>query len=94
MEEPRARRPRLQSALIAAAIAVSLLGPLAIGVMLPVPDFVREWPAVRQPTWSHYAPEGVLESDELQDVQETWERIWFLDEPDELTPERVHGGVI
>ena len=23
-----------------------------------------------------------------------WERIWFLDQPDHLTPQRVHGGVI
>lgn len=23
-----------------------------------------------------------------------WERIWFLDQPDHMTPQRVHGGVI
>jgi len=26
-------------------------------------------------------------------VQE-WERFWFMDQPDHMTPYRVHGGVI
>lgn len=88
MEEPRIRRSRLQFTLNTIVIAVLLLGPLVIGPMLPVPDFVREWQAERRPDQLIYT------SDDLRELQNTWERIWFLDQPDELTPERVHGGVI
>jgi len=35
-----------------------------------------------------------LSSENLRRLQKTWERIWFDDEPDHMTPERVHGGVI
>ena len=27
-------------------------------------------------------------------IVDQWERIWFLDQPDHQTPQRVHGGVI
>jgi hypothetical protein len=36
----------------------------------------------------------IFTSDNLRDLLDLWERFWFLDQPDHLTPTRVHGGVI
>ena len=36
----------------------------------------------------------IFESENLRNFIEEWERIWFLDQPDHMTPRRVHGGVI
>jgi len=88
MEEAKTRRSRLQSTLSTVVIVVLLLGPLVIGPMLPAPDFVREWTPERRPSQLIFTPE------DLRALQDTWERIWYLDQPDELTPERTHGGVI
>ncbi len=36
----------------------------------------------------------INQSESLRHIPEIWERIWFLDMPDLLTPYRTHGGVI
>jgi hypothetical protein len=36
----------------------------------------------------------IYTSEDLRAFIEQWERIWFLDQPDHMTPKRVHGGVI
>jgi hypothetical protein len=36
----------------------------------------------------------IFTSEDLRALLLTWERIWFLDQPDHMTPQRVHGGVI
>jgi hypothetical protein len=33
-------------------------------------------------------------SENLRHIPEIWERIWFLEMPDTMTPYRTHGGVI
>ena len=33
------------------------------------------------------------QSEDLRQIRYEWERIWFIDEPSHLTPERVHGGI-
>jgi hypothetical protein len=33
-------------------------------------------------------------SENLRTVIDEWERIWFLDQPDHMTPLRTHGGLI
>lgn len=33
------------------------------------------------------------QSENLRQIQYEWERIWFVDQPSHLTPERVHGGI-
>jgi len=33
-------------------------------------------------------------SENLRAIRLEWERIWFLDQPDHMTPHRTHGGVI
>ena len=33
------------------------------------------------------------QSEDLRQVEYEWERIWFVDQPSHMTPERVHGGI-
>ncbi len=33
-------------------------------------------------------------SENMSAILDEWERIWFLDAPDHMTPYRTHGGVI
>jgi anti-sigma-K factor RskA len=36
----------------------------------------------------------IYTSENLRALVQEWERFWFLDQPDHMTPYRVHGGVI
>ena len=36
----------------------------------------------------------IFTSEDSRAILNTWERIWFLDMPDHMTPQRIHGGVI
>jgi len=36
----------------------------------------------------------IYTSEDFRQIGDTWERIWFLDNPDFETPYRTHGGVI
>ena len=36
----------------------------------------------------------IYTSESLRHLVEEWERFWFLDHPDQLSPYRTHGGVI
>ena len=38
--------------------------------------------------------ELIFTSENLRSILDEWERIWFLDQPDHLTPYRTHGGII
>jgi hypothetical protein len=40
------------------------------------------------------AQELIYTSEDLRAFLDEWERIWFLDMPDHMTPRRVHGGVM
>jgi hypothetical protein len=33
-------------------------------------------------------------SENLRAALDTWERVWFLDQPDHMTPYRTHGGIL
>ena len=33
-------------------------------------------------------------SENMRSILDEWERIWFLDQPDHMTPYRTHGGII
>ena len=35
----------------------------------------------------------LFQSEDLRQIELEWERIWFVDQPSHLTPERVHGGI-
>ena len=36
----------------------------------------------------------IFTSEDMRQILNQWERIWFLDQPDHMNLERVHGGVI
>lgn len=36
----------------------------------------------------------IYASESLRQINDIWERIWFLDMPDLATPYRTHGGII
>lgn len=36
----------------------------------------------------------IYTSENLRELINTWERFWFVDQPDHMSPTRVHGGVI
>lgn len=36
----------------------------------------------------------IFTSENFRAILQQWERIWFLDQPDHMTPQRTHGGVI
>lgn len=40
------------------------------------------------------AQQLIFNSEDLRAFIDTWERVWFLDQPDHMTPQRIHGGVI
>jgi hypothetical protein len=50
------------------------------------------------PIWSANPDQRVrqmiYQSESYRHIPEIWERIWFLDSPDQATPYRTHGGVI
>ena len=66
------------SALVGAAMAAS------VGCFIPIysGDPVRR------------TDQLIFTSEDLRAILNDWERIWFLDQPDHMTPQRVHGGVI
>ena len=39
------------------------------------------------------ARELMFTSENLRAIMDEWERIWFLDQPDHMTPFRTHGGI-
>jgi hypothetical protein len=36
----------------------------------------------------------IFNSEDQRAILNFWERFWHLDQPDHMTPQRVHGGVI
>lgn len=33
-------------------------------------------------------------SENLRSIHDEWQRIWFMDQPNHMTPYRTHGGII
>ncbi|MEM7315048.1 MAG: hypothetical protein AAF497_18025 [Planctomycetota bacterium] len=36
----------------------------------------------------------LVTSENMRLLLEEWERFWFLDQPDHMTPYRTHGGIL
>jgi hypothetical protein len=72
----------MRSVICGAVLAVSLC--MSVGCVLPI---YSSAPDIR-------ARQLIFTSESLRHIPEIWERIWFLDTPDQSTPYRVHGGVI
>jgi hypothetical protein len=68
-------------------VGAALLGLVlsgSVGCILPI--FSAD-PAVR-------TQQLIFTSENMRALLLEWERIWFLDQPDHMTPHRTHGGVI
>jgi hypothetical protein len=68
-------------------IATALLGLVissSVGCFLPI------YSADRQ----RRTEQLIFTSENLRMFIEDWERFWFMDQPDHMTPFRTHGGVI
>jgi hypothetical protein len=35
----------------------------------------------------------LVQSEDMRQIREEWQRIWFTDEPSHMTPDRIHGGI-
>lgn len=66
------------------AVLTFLLLSTTIGCFIPIyhPDPARR------------AEQLIFTSENLRMILEEWERIWFMDQPDHMTPFRTHGGII
>ena len=40
------------------------------------------------------AKELIFTAEDMRAILDEWERFWFLDQPDHMTPLRTHGGLI
>ncbi|HEY2894037.1 MAG TPA: hypothetical protein VGJ16_07485 [Pirellulales bacterium] len=67
---------------LAAILGLSLSS--TTGCFLPI---YSSDPAVR-------TQELIFTSENLRQILEEWQRIWFLDQPSHLSPYRTHGGII
>jgi hypothetical protein len=78
MEDRQVMRRLILSALLGVAVATN------VGCFLPIysGDPVRR------------TDQLIFTSEDLRNILLEWERFWFLDQPDHMTPYRVHGGVI
>jgi hypothetical protein len=79
------RIPLMRKALAALILTV---GALALGEgCAPVP----------LPRYAAYPPKRVeellVDSENLRQIGDEWERFWFLDQPSHMTPWRTHGGL-
>ena len=43
---------------------------------------------------SRRTQELIFTSEDMRNILNEWERIWFLDMPSHMTPFRTHGGII
>ncbi len=69
--------------LIFAALLSVMLGS-TVGCVLPI---YSGDPAIR-------TRQLIFTSENFRQIINQWERIWFLDQPDHMAPDRIHGGVI
>lgn len=66
------------------AVLICTLLSTTVGCFIPIYSAER----------SRRTRQLIFSSEDLRQVLNQWERFWFLDQPDHMNPERVHGGVI
>jgi len=64
--------------------ALAMLFMVSVGCVTPI---YSSSPDIR-------ARQLIYTSENLRHIPQTWERFWFLDQPDHCTPYRTHGGVL
>jgi hypothetical protein len=72
--------------LLAALIVTVAATALGVGCApVPLPHYAAFPPKRVQ--------ELLVDSENMRQAGDEWERIWFLDQPSHLTPFRTHGGL-
>ncbi len=66
------------------AVALGMMVSTTVGCILPA---YSGDPARR-------TQQLIFTSENLRLLLDDWERIWFLDQPNHMTPYRTHGGLI
>ena len=66
------------------ALACGMLVSTSVGCIIPMysADPVRR------------TQQLIFTAENLRLILDEWERMWFLDQPDHMTPYRTHGGLI
>jgi len=65
------------------------MGALALLAISPTGCLINAYPSN-----PNDRVKGLLnQSEDLRLLKEEWKRIWFLDHPSHLTPERIDGGI-
>ncbi len=79
------RKPKVRNrARFLAVGALALFVSSNAGCFIPIYDAD---PAVR-------ARQLINTSEDLRALRQEWQRFWFLDQPDHMTPSRTHGGIL
>ncbi|RUL81416.1 hypothetical protein [Tautonia sociabilis] len=70
---------------------------LALGLLAMVLVTSEGCAPVPLPRYAAYPPRRVeellVDSENLRQIGDEWERFWFLDQPSHMTPFRTHGGL-
>ena len=43
---------------------------------------------------SRRARQLIYQAEDLRALRDEWQRFWFLDQPDHMSPVRTHGGIL
>src|SRR4051794_39226714 len=82
-----ARREEPEMRKLCAAMAITVASLALFEGCAPVP----------LPHYAAYRPRRVMEllvdSENMRQAGDDWERFWLLDQPSHLTPYRLHGGI-
>jgi hypothetical protein len=81
----RREEPDMRKLWAAMAITVASLALFEGCAPVPLPHY-----AAYKPRRVH---ELLVDSENLRQAGDDWERFWLLDQPSHLTPYRVHGGI-
>src|SRR5262245_61103405 len=84
-EYARREEPDMRKLYAALAITVASLALFEGCAPVPLPHYAAYRPRRVQ--------ELLVDSENLRQAGDDWERFWLLDQPSHLSPYRVHGGV-
>lgn len=75
----------MRKSLVAVVLVAGLLALSEGCAPVPLPRYAAFRPK--------RAEELLVESENLRQAGDEWERFWFLDQPSHMTPFRTHGGL-
>jgi hypothetical protein len=85
VRSPRREEPDMRKLFAALAITAASLALFEGCAPVPLPHYAAYKP--------RRVEELLVDSENLRQAGDEWERAWLLDQPSHLTPFRTHGGV-